>query len=63
MMEDNKTIVAVVGLIAAVLFTIIVGVTVVKVSAQRQEVKMAELGFTPADVNYSHTWVKLEEGE
>jgi len=62
-MDNNKTIVAVVGLLAAVIFTIIVCVTVVNVSSLRQEVKMAELGFTPADVTYSHTWVKLEESE
>ena len=61
--SNDKTIVAVIGLIAAVLLTIIVCVTVVNVSEQRQEVKMAELGFTPADVTYSHTWVKLEEAE
>ena len=54
-MDDNKAIVAVVGLIAAVLFTIIVCVTVANVSEQRQEIKMAELGFTPMDVSYSNT--------
>jgi len=62
-MDDNKAIVAVVGLIAAVLFTIIVCVTVANVSEQRQEIKMAELGYTPMDVSYSNTWVKLEESE
>ena len=61
--SDNMTLIAVVGLIAAVIVSIAVCVTVVNVSEQRQEIKMAELGFTPADVNYSNTWVKLEESE
>jgi len=61
--DDNKTLIVVVGFIATVIISIAVCVTVVNVSEQRQEIKMAELGFTPADVNYSNTWVKLEEGE
>ena len=62
-MDDNKAIISVIGLIAAVIIGITVCVTVHNVSEMRQEVKMAELGFTPMDVSYSHTWVKLEEGE
>ncbi len=61
--SDEKALVIVVGTIAAVIVSIAVCVTVVNVSEQRQEVKMAELGFTPADVNYSNTWVRLEESE
>lgn len=62
-MDNEKALVIVIGLIVSVAVTIAVCVTVATVSEHRQEVKMAELGFTPANVNYSRTWVKLEEGE
>ncbi len=62
-MDDNKAIVTLLGMLAVIILTVIVCVTVVNVTEQRQEVAMAEMGFTPVDVNYSHTWVKLEEGE
>ncbi len=63
MNDMDTTVVAVTGLLVSVAVTIAICVTVATVSEHRQEVKMAELGFTPADVNYSHTWVKLEESE
>lgn len=61
----DTTVVAVTGLLVSVAITIAICVTVAVVSEHRQEVQMAQLGFTPADVNYSNTWVKLEleEGE